>query len=1019
MSNKVFNTRIQNKLGTEADWAQAVNFTPLLGELVIYDIDENHSMQRIKIGDGVSNVNALPFVNTPDWNAAEGEPGYILNRPFYTEYSGVTEMPLTGEWSEVDPDMWQYLITAPIGLEVGKTYVVNWNGVDYTVVAKVIDDPSGAGVPYVGIGNEALIGGTDTGEPFGIMETTAEYAWQFGGIYGMAASSDMSGNIPFTIYTNDEVVHKLPVKYLPEGVPYSEGEYKEILPEYQWEIVGVDEDTFVVPGTTPLDIVENEFYTVNWNGIEYNCQAIGLEEDGIKALVLGNLGIITGIASEEPFVIAINPKELIADSGYVLAGMPINGSTSGTLSIYKSEIIHKLDNKYLNLDWIPEDIKVSLIPKASIECTYPQSNGSYGGMYALSLPVFEDKQEVLVIFDNQEYKCKVSKTPYITNCSRIYIGNKYLGNSNEESTGEPFCIYGDTLDGFALYTTTPGVHTIEICTTKPNKLPDKYLNLDWLLASSKEVIIEETKVVASEPFEFIGESGFKVEFEGTFDLGIGEKDIFVCYDGIEYEAKYASDMDGTYIFGKNSLLIDNEFVLANAGHGNSMLFTKTPGAHTISIYFRKISEKYLSDNLVTEDELVASDWEANSEEPGHILNRPFYTEDSEYVLEEIPINGEWDGDTRYDFISPLNLAIGETYIVNCDGVDYTVVGKAYKENNILTCVSLGGESEHPFFIFGESGYNGNDACAYGTKCSFTISRVVNTNILKPTTINFNESIGMIYEKSLPLNIGDTYIVYWNGIGYPCVAQDLDGAVGLGNGEYDGFQGNEEPFFIISEPDLEDVWIITYDDRVQEQIRLFIDKKEPKHKVHKLDNKYLNLDWIPSDIEVNKILAYPYYYYNYQGIEGFKYHLDYKHQPFVVICDGISYQTQLVTTKINDELITYCGNRAILDGEKDTGEPFVGWLENAGLILRFTDIFTHQISIITIKNKMPLNYLPESVFEIIDSASIIVQDDEPYNVPDGSLWLDTDAIAATKPELTLQTILDYVIANLPKAEEASI
>lgn len=412
-------------------------------------------------------------------------------------------------------------------------------------------------------------------------------------------------------------------------------------------------------------------------------------------------------------------------------------------------------------------------------------------------------------------------------------------------------------------------------------------------------------------------------------------------------------------------------------------------------------------------------WNAAESEDGHILNRPFFIEDSEYVLEEIPINGEWDGDTRYDFISPLNLAIGETYIVNWDGVDYTVVGKAYKENNILTCVSLGGESEHPFFIFGESGYNGNDACAYGTKCSFTISRMVNTNILKPTIINFNESVGMIYEKSLPLNIGDTYIVYWNGIGYPCVAQDLDGAVGLGNGIYDGYQGNEEPFFIVSVPDLEDVWIFTYDIRVQEQIRLFIDKKEPKkHKIHKLDNKYLDLDWIPSGIEVNKILAYPYYYYNYQGIEGFEFHLDYKHQPFMVICDGVSYQTQLVTTKINGEFVTYCGNRAILDGEKDTGEPFVGWLKNAGLMLRFTDVFTHEISIITTKNKMPLNYLPESVFEIMDSTSIIVQDDEPSNVPDGTLWLDTDAQGAVSGGFTMEEIVNSVIAALPNAEEAS-
>jgi hypothetical protein len=38
------------------------NFIPKQGELIVYDIDSNYSYERLKIGDGVQNVNALPFV---------------------------------------------------------------------------------------------------------------------------------------------------------------------------------------------------------------------------------------------------------------------------------------------------------------------------------------------------------------------------------------------------------------------------------------------------------------------------------------------------------------------------------------------------------------------------------------------------------------------------------------------------------------------------------------------------------------------------------------------------------------------------------------------------------------------------------------------------------------------------------------------------------------------------------------------------------------------------------------------
>jgi hypothetical protein len=47
-----------------ANWAKATNFVPKQGEIIIYDDMD----PPFKIGDGVRNVNDLPFVNDLIWN---------------------------------------------------------------------------------------------------------------------------------------------------------------------------------------------------------------------------------------------------------------------------------------------------------------------------------------------------------------------------------------------------------------------------------------------------------------------------------------------------------------------------------------------------------------------------------------------------------------------------------------------------------------------------------------------------------------------------------------------------------------------------------------------------------------------------------------------------------------------------------------------------------------------------------------------------------------------------------------
>ena len=99
--DKKFNARIQHKIDIQENWEKAINFIPLKGEWIFYDKDANNTNIRLKIGDGKTTVNDLPFISTavannPNGGAAspqiqsdynqndDSQIDYIKNRPFYT-----------------------------------------------------------------------------------------------------------------------------------------------------------------------------------------------------------------------------------------------------------------------------------------------------------------------------------------------------------------------------------------------------------------------------------------------------------------------------------------------------------------------------------------------------------------------------------------------------------------------------------------------------------------------------------------------------------------------------------------------------------------------------------------------------------------------------------------------------------------------------------------------------------------------------------------------------------------------
>lgn len=68
--------RVINKHDTEENWLKLTNFIPKAAELIVYDPDENYEYFRFKFGDGVTEVNTLPF------SSAESAYGFAIAHGF-------------------------------------------------------------------------------------------------------------------------------------------------------------------------------------------------------------------------------------------------------------------------------------------------------------------------------------------------------------------------------------------------------------------------------------------------------------------------------------------------------------------------------------------------------------------------------------------------------------------------------------------------------------------------------------------------------------------------------------------------------------------------------------------------------------------------------------------------------------------------------------------------------------------------------------------------------------------------
>ena len=200
--------------------------------------------------------------------------------------------------------------------------------------------------------------------------------------------------------------------------------------------------------------------TVVFNGTEYTCPVYVENDGGFDVYILGNYAAMTETGDTgEPFALVVYPEEFALEIGFRAGVLVTDGSTEDIALSVSSGSVHKLDNMFLYLSWLP----VAEERPLSNECTVDTSGTfiPYGdGTDAWS--VVKSVKYVYVYWDNVKYKC------YITGNSVDGLGVGFVGETL------PFNISFIT-EKFYVQFTEEGTHTIKLSYRYVNYLPEEFL----------------------------------------------------------------------------------------------------------------------------------------------------------------------------------------------------------------------------------------------------------------------------------------------------------------------------------------------------------------------------------------------------------------------------------------------------------------------------------------------------------------------------------------------------------------
>lgn len=357
--------------------------------------DENGNVEITIPEGGGTSVQADLAQNDPT------QADYVKNRTHWVEREKVEVMAETTftsqeQFNEVIPTIPQ------LGLVVGDTYTVKFNGAEYPCVAEVYDMQ---GVPLVRLVNDYL--------PLTLLaDIPPEIAAIYGvNVYIQFGFVQYGYDYPVTmsISQNKEIVHKLDPKFY-DRLAWEEKTYGELPVSGDW--MEVDEGAYMYQINDPIGLAIGETYIVNWDGTEYEVVGVG-DENGVA---IGNL---TEDADGVPFVLQEVPAEVAAEAGFYAMAAALDYSGGHTFTITGNAItVHKIDNKFIDKTWVGSAAKEAVAEdiQSASDATYQKVEENFSvPMVDLTsvLPTVKFDGEVITVPIDWETYRKMQNRPFL------------------------------------------------------------------------------------------------------------------------------------------------------------------------------------------------------------------------------------------------------------------------------------------------------------------------------------------------------------------------------------------------------------------------------------------------------------------------------------------------------------------------------------------------------------------------------------------------------------------------------
>ncbi|MBQ7875249.1 MAG: hypothetical protein IJ306_08870 [Oscillospiraceae bacterium] len=525
-------------------------------------------------------------------------------------------------FAEVDPEEFPGLYGCEFDngsfpeMFTGESYIVNWDGKEYTCVCKN-SEIDGFAIDGHRLGNDTLILnfglGTDTGEPFVFVRNTD------GG--GGCNTLDTSASHTVSITPVNETI-RIDKKYLPEDLGTGTGAgLPEVTESDNGKVLGVvggawakmdapaggsvlteevilEETTFdefvhnenfgayvYYLSPAPMVPVVGEYYKVVWDGTEYEC--IGQDASSVVegATFIGNAAGWGLEGKGEPFIIGgqtTSPMNIMC--------LTDTESTPHTVAIYQKV---PLAVSWNDLTDKPFGGEIATIFEGEFQDTLTDTDGDgvndawAGGTDGI---IIEDTSDA-TLEAGKTYKVTWEGTAYECECistaGLLIIGNNApLGG---EDNGIPFAIMRDAsglLTGTPMWNallvddptdlTISGLYSCKIEGEITVYIDNKYLEI----LEGEDT--EETEVFAEQTVEWNDESSSGLyEFNQILEIG---KKYVVVWDGEEYEVTG---------FAGDGLCVGNMNIV-DASYGDTgepfLVATMVQNGENVGAFFKGTSE---------------------------------------------------------------------------------------------------------------------------------------------------------------------------------------------------------------------------------------------------------------------------------------------------------------------------------------------------------------------------------------------------------------------------------------------